>query len=144
MTPNMIIRARRRHLGLSDTEVAQEAGLSIYEYGDIEQHADEVAAVTPLHNLRRLCTVLGITLFEIFGIEPPQHGTSASRAELIRRRMSEMGMTDEDLAEKLGYETVVVTALQSDEELLEQYPLKFALDVAQTIEVPIQSLLMPG
>jgi hypothetical protein len=43
----MIIRAHRRHLGLSATQVAQEAGLSIYEYGDIEQHADEVAAVTP-------------------------------------------------------------------------------------------------
>lgn len=47
-TLNNHIRSQREALGLTEREVADKVGLSIYEYGDIEQYADELLTVTRL------------------------------------------------------------------------------------------------
>ncbi|MEN6374865.1 MAG: hypothetical protein ABFD75_08810 [Smithella sp.] len=66
---NKKIKDRRMMLNLTDIEVAKQVGLSIHEYSDIEQHADEVFDVVKIRavkNIERIGTVLFL-----LGTEPP-------------------------------------------------------------------------
>ena len=66
---NEVIRRARERLGLTAQEAAARAGLSVHEYGDLEQHADEVVSAVSLATVRRVCKTLNIALTDLLAAE---------------------------------------------------------------------------
>jgi transcriptional regulator with XRE-family HTH domain len=94
MKSHELIKSRRVSLGLTDVQVAEKTGVSIYEYGDIEQHIDEISTVTELGQVRRLCKALDLDMFQLVALDCAfcgqdqsfQRDYSGPRNELIRRQ----------------------------------------------------------
>jgi hypothetical protein len=91
-TPASLVASQRRTLRFSERDVAAKVGLSIHEYGDIEQHADEIIKVTDLRQVRQLLRVLSLQMDELLQaagigsrLEPHQaRPPGLPRNELIR------------------------------------------------------------
>jgi hypothetical protein len=65
---NEKIKTRRLELGLRDVELAQRTGLSIYQYGDLEDYPDYIFLVAPLYYVKKVCGVLRVNLLSLFGM----------------------------------------------------------------------------
>jgi hypothetical protein len=128
-------------LCLSEQETASRANLSIYELGDIEARADEFASTIPIQNAFRLCSVLGLSIYEVLGIEtapPPAHIPPAQYVEAIRGMAQ---VTSGELDEKIGYETGFIRQVEGGSIDLLAYPAELALDIARcTKSSPFQML----
>lgn len=148
MNVNEMLLAERTKLGLTNAEVARRAGLSLDEYRDLEQHADEAVRVLHLRNLRLLCAVLGLDPLDLLGITCAFcAGTAADlvpgggRHEVVRTRRVALGLSQEDLAEHIGFESGVVGDIERDPEYLEGWSAELVLSLARVLEVPPQVLL---
>jgi DNA-binding XRE family transcriptional regulator len=149
MDVNEKIKRRRKELGLSDTEVANKVGLSIHEYGDVEQHADEIFAVVELLRVKEICQMLKFDFFELFDMncsfcrEGNQHLESYSlpRNDLIRKRRIEMGLSVEELGDRIGFEETAVKDMEKDTDYLETWPINYVKDLSAITSVPFQILL---
>jgi transcriptional regulator with XRE-family HTH domain len=142
------IRSRREALGLSDVQVAEMVGLSIDEYWDVEQHAHEIFGVTDLGEVRRLCEVLGFDVFQLLGVtcafceqSAQAHDWSLPRNQLIRRQRIALGLSEEELAEEIGFEKRTVQYLEEESEHLEGWSYELIEDLARVLRIPLQVLL---
>jgi transcriptional regulator with XRE-family HTH domain len=147
--PNEVIRRARTLLGLSEAEAARRSGLSVSEYFDLELHEDEALTVVRLDKLKLLCRALNLDLLDLLSIE---HGDvqvpeavsaqrTARRSDLIRSRRTALGMSKEDLGERLGFDTSVVALLETDPDYLEGWSAELVLDLSEAIGVAPQCLV---
>lgn len=149
MRIHALIKAKREALGFSDVDVAQKSGLSIYEYGDIEQHENELFNVTALHQVRRLARVLGLSIDDIMiaahvGYEATAQQSASSdlpRNSVVGRARKSIGLSREQLAEALGYGTDAVDALETDPMFLENWSLDLIVTLAKTLRLQVRRLL---
>lgn len=149
LASNERIKARRLSLRLADVEVAQKSGLSIHEYCDIEKLKDEILTVTPLSDVKRLCETLNLSVFEILGIEcdyctrrsKVDNGARLTRERLIRMAREEVGLSEFDLGEQLGFEPEAIHEMEQDPKFLENWPIVHISNLAMAIDVPLQDLL---
>ena len=146
--PNEIIRTRRLQLGLSDRFVSENAGLSIPDYVDIEQHVDELRKTLPLRNLRKLCAVLDLNILELIEGKLDQSTPvithkpcQTSRSELVRGRRAALGLSLHQLAERIGFEEYVVAELENDSDYLESWSIELIKNLAANIELPVRKLI---
>lgn len=148
MKPNEFLRSRRESLGLTDGDVAARAGMTIHEYGDIEQHEKESTDVVSLRQLRRVLSVLESSIPLFLGsieIAPPASTQEiqyfyASRADLIKKSREAMGIAPKDLAETLGYDVDAINALENDPTFLDEWPLELIGRLAQELRLPLRVL----
>ena len=70
MTTNELIATTRTRLGLSAAQVAQQAGMSLESYYDVESHASEVTSVISLASLLAICKQLEMTPKTVLGGQP--------------------------------------------------------------------------
>jgi transcriptional regulator with XRE-family HTH domain len=145
---HQLIKARREALGLSDVQVGERTGLSVYEYGDIEQYADEIFSVTDLRQVRVLCQVLGIDLFELFDLTCEFCGQNQlstdyllPRNELVRKQRLALGMSEEQLGDDIGFEARTVQYLEEDKDHLEGWSYELIEELAKLLKLPVQILL---
>jgi len=149
LSPNERIKAQRHSLRLTDAEVAQKSGMSIHEYCDIEQHEDELITVTPLSDIKRLCETLGLSVFEILGIEcgycarrlTVEKAARLTRERLVRRARKKIGLSEYDLGEQLGFESEAIRDMEQDAQFLENWPIVHINNLASALSIPIQDLL---
>jgi transcriptional regulator with XRE-family HTH domain len=144
MRPHERLKEARLRLGLSDSEVARRAGLSIHEYGDLEQHADEIYNAVALGEVRKLCAVLQIDLLELLELARGDEASTragVTRSEIVRQRLSQVGLTPADLADRIGYEQHIGVSLATNPDALETLTLDTIADVAQALHIPIRALL---
>jgi transcriptional regulator with XRE-family HTH domain len=149
MTPNVAIREARQRLGLSETDVAARAGLSPNEYLDLEAHENEAADVVHLSDLKKLVEVLHLDLLGLFGIgcvfcehpELPTPDPHVTRNDLVRRTREAMGLSEDDLGDRVGFETVAIVAMESDPEFLESWSVGLVQELAAVLGLPLQVLL---
>jgi transcriptional regulator with XRE-family HTH domain len=145
---NEMLRGQRTRLGLTEAEVARQAGLSLDEYRDAELHADEALTVLHLRSLRLLCTVLALDLLDLFdipctfcaGIEAALVA-QGGRHEVVRSRRVALGLSQADLAERIGFETDVVEGLERGPDYLEDWSVELIVALAQVLGVGPQVLL---
>ena len=145
MNPSEHIRKRRVVLGLADTEVAKRAGLSIYEYADIEQHADELATALSLKDARHLCEILGLDLLLVLGVPTEDVEKMVhlqKRNELIKCKRLELDFTVRDLAEHIGFDEQTVVNLESNPEHIDTLPAEIAMQIADQLKLPASFLLL--
>ncbi len=152
MDINQEIKRRREEIGLTDTEAASQVGLSIHEYTDIEQHADEIFTLVKLNTIKRICELLQLDIFDLFKMQCafcegniqylPCYSTPRNR--LIRKRRLELGITEEELGERLGFEATAISNMERAPHFLETWPFNFIKELSTIINVPIQILMGIG
>lgn len=148
MNVNELLRAHRAKLGLTEAEVARRAGLSLDEYRDAEQHEDEMLEVLHLRNVRLLCTALDLDPLDLLGVACAFcAGADAglvpggARHEIVHSRRRALGLSQEDLAERVGFEVGVVADIERDPDYLENWSVELVLSLAHALGVPPQVLL---
>ena len=142
MNANDRIRESREALGLSEGEAARRAGLSTAEYRDVEAYADEAFRVVHLGRLRALCKALGLDPLGLFGrptgTDEPRRGT---RSEVVRSRRTALGLTQEQLADRIGFELSAIVDMEQDADFLDGWPVELVLELAEILGVPPRALI---
>jgi DNA-binding XRE family transcriptional regulator len=146
---NKKIEARRTALGLSVVDVAHKVNLSIYEYGDIEYHADEIFIAVPLYHIKKLCRVLQLDYFELFEMPcafceqgMPQHEDYwLHRDELAQRRRESLGLSREELRDQVDVYDCPIELIESYTAHLESWVIINIYELADTLQIPRQVLL---
>lgn len=144
-----LIRARRIALGAGEVEVATGCGLSVYEYGDIEQHRDELFQVAHLRQARCLCDRLGLDIFEIFDMNCAFCADGAAyhddyllpRNELVRKQRTALGFSQADLGDEIGFETAAIENMENDPDFFEEWSFDLIHETATILNVPPQIFL---
>ena len=150
MKANELIKAGRNRLGMSETEAAEKIGLTIYEYGDIEQHEDEIFTVAHLSQVKRLCNILGIGIFELLNMECAfcandetfTEEYNLSRHDLIQRRRVDLGLTQDDLGNQIGFETVAIKDMETNPGFLENWSFELVRNLGSILNIPTQILML--
>lgn len=148
-TFNQKIRKRRTELRLSDIVVAEKCGLSIHEYSDVEQHADEIMTAVPLKKVKQICDILSINLLDLLEIQceyclgkesyDSEHSLPLNR--LISVTRTSMGISKDELADRLGFFIDAVDEMEEDENYLENWPIDIITNLSNELNLPIQILL---
>lgn len=146
---NEKIKARRLALGLTDVSVAEELGVSIAAYIDIEGDESEILTLIPLNKVRKLCDILHLNCLELFGLSCAFCETNQNtyyekngRDELIKTKRLEKGLTTEDLADRVGYYGASIEAIEAgDTNHLDSWVFEEVLDLAKNLDLPPQLLL---
>jgi transcriptional regulator with XRE-family HTH domain len=137
MTPNEIISTRRKQLGADEAEIASRAGMSIYQYSDLEQYADEFTTTIDLASARRVCAALSLTLTQVLGLDCQGATESAGRALAAREARRGMGLSLEQLADELGREKWVLEKIEADDSAWEEQPLEFLVELLTRLKLPL-------
>jgi len=149
MNVNEKIKARRQELALTAATVAKQANLSIHEYGDIEQHDHEIYDVAQLRAVKKICEVLQADFLALFdmkcafcevGIEYLAN-YSLPRNELLRKRRTELGISQKELGDRVGFYEVEVQNLESKPDHLETWVIENIKELSTVSNVPLQILL---
>jgi transcriptional regulator with XRE-family HTH domain len=144
-----VIKAARERLGLTLDDTATQSGLSWNEYFDVELHGDEAFTVVHLRHLKKLCEVLQLGLLNLFGIECAfcgRHEQAAAvppvpRDKLIRTRREAFGLTQDQVGDLIGFETVAIVDMEKDPDFLERWSVELIVELAGYLELPVQVLL---
>jgi transcriptional regulator with XRE-family HTH domain len=152
MPPNEIIRTRRELMGITKEEVASYASISLMEYYDIEGYGDEAYTVVPLGVMRSICKRLNLDLLSLFGIEDANHANDEMdislfklpRNELILHSRTKLGLSQDDLGDRIGFETVAVEDMERDPDFLERWSIELIQNLANALEIPVYLLLRPS
>lgn len=144
------IREAREALALSDAEVAGRTGLTLADYADLEQTATAPWEAVDLRHVKRVCEVLGLDLWDLLDLRcgycagsgpPAREQSRPPRNELIRHRREALGLWSNALAARLGVRHESIESMETDPNFLEGWPIAFVEDLAQTLDIPAQTLL---
>lgn len=141
MKTNDLIRAKRQTLGMSDEEVARAAGISVDQYGDVEQYPDEFASSLTLSEARNVCAILGIEIIHLAGLDSVHSKKICNRAHLIKSKRELKKMSAINFSSKLGFDISTVQIMESDKDFLEAWPLDLVLQVASVLEIDPKYLI---
>jgi transcriptional regulator with XRE-family HTH domain len=148
-----MIRQRREQLGLTRSEVATRAGLDDHTYtfhmeSEFGPARDEFFEYISVGDVKAVCRVLGLRLSELLPQEPlsmhPQASgalPTVSRPALIRSRREALGLTPNDLGDRLGYYSSAIEALESSEESLDMRDIDFLHALATVLGLPLAALV---
>lgn len=140
MTPAQYIYARRKALNLSDSEVARRAGVTIFEYGDIEQHADELTSAISLGRARAICEALQTDIPSALGLPTAVSDSNIPRHKLIARQRQDMRLTVREVGDAIGFSDNVVHSLEAVPQFLDTLPVQVALDLGKCLNIAFSDL----
>lgn len=146
---NQKIKSRRIELGLRDTEVADQAGFSIYQYGGLEDEADYVYSVAPLYYVKKLCKVLDLNLLALFDLECAfctgrfvyENDYRCWRSTLVNKRRESAGFSLEQLGDKVGFNATEIELIETYVAHLESWVIANILQLSGHLYLPPQILL---
>jgi DNA-binding XRE family transcriptional regulator len=148
---NKKIKSRREELGLDADDVADKIGLSSAEYYDIEAYANEIFMVTELRELKKLCSILKLNLYELIQLSPsfPMKSEdevrdinfSIPRNELILKRREKLGLTQEELGDILGFYEVAIVDMEQKEDFLESWTIYEIINLSKALKIPLDALV---
>jgi len=149
MKLNELIRMRRKELGLREADVAAQAALGREAYRDIEWDENEAYTNVELLDLRAICKILGLDLLSMFDIEcrfcssaaPTDDVFDLPRNDLIAQRRIALGLTRDQLADRIGFETIAVEQMEQDPDFLERWSVELIERLATELRTPPQALL---
>lgn len=135
------IRDRRRKLGLQDVAVAKSSGLSIHEYGDIEQHADEFETAISTGTARQVCHVLGLELRSLLGLPKVTSKEMRDISELIRNAREAQKLSQLQVADRIGFNEDTIRSLESTPAFVDTLPLKVLYELEDALGLERGSLI---
>lgn len=144
-----LITARRLALGISEVELAADCGIGIYAYGDIEQYRDELYEVAYIQDAKCLCDRLSLDIFDIFDMDcafcadgAPYHDDYLlPRNELVRKKRLALGLSQDEVGDEIGFETIAVVNMENDLDFFEKWSFELVHNIALVLKVPDQVFL---
>jgi DNA-binding XRE family transcriptional regulator len=139
-----VIRDAREQLKLSEEFCAKTCGLSVASYGDVELHEDEFFDNISLGTARRICQLLGLDLLDLASqhlkadvVErsPADDARFYSRHGLISNTRLKKCMSEENLADAIGFETITIQLLERTSDYIECLPTKVVVDAANALDL---------
>jgi transcriptional regulator with XRE-family HTH domain len=149
MKVNERIRRRREELGFNLSEVARFARIGVDAYRDVERYENEAFAVATLGTMRAICGALTLDMLSLFNIIcPPQQGDEVgqrdlelSRNVIISAQRNALGLTREELGNRIGFETIAIDQMENEPDFLEQWSIELIENLASELRLPICALV---
>jgi len=146
---NEKIKQRRLELGLTDSEVARQTNMTIYEYGDVESHADEIFVVVPLYHVKKLINTLKTDFFDLFSIPCAfcEDGFThfdeywLRRNSLVKKKREMLGLSTDELGDKVGFFQTEIELVETYVAHLESWVIENIFHLANQLQIPPQVLL---
>lgn len=143
------IKKRRENLGLSYTYVASQINQSQASYWDMEMDKTEVFSVTPLSSIKALCKLFSVSFFDLFGLrcdfcqkgKPFDQDYLLPRNELIKKRREALGLSREELGDRVGFYEIAIISMEEDPDYLETWVLENIIHLGKELKIPLQILL---
>lgn len=135
---NEFLKSARTSLGLSGREVCERTGLSIYQYSDLELRSDEFFDTISVADARKVCQALEVDLKCL--IPRGEHriantAGSHSGSEVVTKTREGLGLSIEQVADRIGFETATVALVEEDEKNIEALNLSTVLSLAEVLEI---------
>lgn len=130
MKLNDRIRQARLNLGYGEIALAERAGLTVYELGDVEARPDEFLTTITSHSAIRLCKELRLSPSELLELTDASVPVSQKLSSYVQEVRLQAKLTPELLDDLLGYEQGFVEKVESGIVDLKDYPLELAMDIA--------------
>jgi len=121
-------------------------------YRDVEAYESEFKDMLDLAKAKSICGLLRLDLFEVLALDPevPRELLEAAsdrgglgRGEFIRAHREAIGLSAEELADRVGYEAVLIESAETDPATLESRCLAVLVDLAKELQVPLATLVVP-
>ncbi|MDR3385592.1 MAG: helix-turn-helix transcriptional regulator [Rudaea sp.] len=137
------IKEKRVNLGLTDTHVADYLALPIEWYGDVEQHEEEFETTLPSGTAVRLCEKLGLNMLDLLAIRPGEFTGSKSlgASDVIEHARCAKNISQNELAEHIGFDIKTVEQLESDPRFIGTLPLRVLFDIEACLNLPKGALV---
>ena len=99
------IRESRIRLALTEAGLAEELGLTLAAYGDLEQHPDELATCVTLGQATKLSRLLHVPLLELLSehTSPAAMPAPSEVANVVSALIKSSGVSVESLEESVGW-----------------------------------------
>ncbi len=140
MSISQKIKDARERKGLTDLQIAEKVGISIYEYGDVEAYDNEAQSVLDLKYLKKLCSALNINLFELFSFEKGDNVNNnydLDRRDLIvSSYRNKLAISQDKLGDKVGFHGHVIYKMETDRDFLESWCLEDIVSLANVLDIP--------
>lgn len=143
MNHSEILKRRRGELGLSDVDVAEACGLTIEQYGDVEQHTDEFQTALTVLEARRLCAALKLRLPDVLGL-PSIEPLKLKRSEAIRMARLKMNLSVNSFADLIGFESSIADRIEEEADFIDDLPIEVVTNIATVLNIPPVLLLVPS
>ncbi len=148
MQLNKLIKERRIELGLTDRNLAKLAGLSIHEYADIEDDPTEAITVLPLKDLRNICTVLRLNLSTLLRCAEILNDENSNNTlelmplnELIKKQRETLGLTMDELGDKIGFYEQAILDMESSCDYLEGWSIDLICHLCTELRIPLSVVI---
>ena len=126
------IRNRRLELKLKDVDVARSSGLSIHEYADIEQHADEIETAVSMGAAKRVLHTLELDVRKLLGL-PPLKSELSDISDFLRKAREHQKLSKGQLAKRIGFDEHTVTSLEEVAGFLDTLPLNVVYELESAL-----------
>jgi transcriptional regulator with XRE-family HTH domain len=138
LSVNEILKQKREALGIDEVKISHLTGLSVYEYGDLEAYPNEFFDQISLGEAKRVCQVLQIDIKSLLPgcveSDNPQPRV-IHRNVLVTQERERIGLTREQLANQIGYETVAIDQVEAEEGYLDSMSPSAILDIARVLKI---------
>lgn len=141
------IEQKRSALGISDEVFMRALGLSSMELYDLEAYEDELMSVFSLAHARAVSSILGMPIADLLETcgwisnGTDSAATPETRSDMIAKAQLRCGLTDDELADAIGFDVVVVTKLKMAPSFIETLPLRTILELATALNLHPRHLL---
>lgn len=126
---------------MDDVRAGFLLGLSVSEYYDLENYADEWKTVTPLYVVLFACRLFAIDLMKFV---PAQAGIAVHQAglpgDIIKERRTQMGLSVPDFAERCGFTEQFTSVVETGDGLI-IYPFDVACIICQVLGLELASFV---
>lgn len=130
---NEELKARREKLGFEEDRVAQVLGLTPMSYFDLEFHADEWDAVTPLYVVQFLCRWFEMELLSYVDVTQGERLSKPAPARtIIRERRQASGLSEQAFADACGFYPVFTSIVEAHDGIV-LYPFEVSRIVCRVL-----------
>ncbi len=131
------IEKLRVESGISDVNVAEQLGLSINEYGDLEAYDNEITDTVSLKTANNLASLFHISLLQLLAPEKGHWPEEQYSAQMMAKKALEVikkeGISIEEAEEQVGW--YLKEFLSNPESFIEENPIMFIKDLANFIGI---------
>ncbi|PKK89163.1 MAG: hypothetical protein CVV64_15770 [Candidatus Wallbacteria bacterium HGW-Wallbacteria-1] len=146
MAPYKKLSTRRVEKGISLRELAEKVSISIDSLYDIENIPHEAYDQASIKTIKQLCQFLDIDFYELYEIKcefcknAKLFCDDLPRGKLIEKYRNLAGLTQEDLADQLGFYIEGIKKLESDDNYIEGWDFETIIELSRILNIPCQRL----
>lgn len=139
MRIGLFIKQSREKLGLKDSDFAELIGISVDTLSDFEEYDDDEINSLTIPELKRMCLALNIDHSKLFKLSIQEYG-DVPLAFILVERLKERNLSKAELAELIGYDEVVIEALETGTHL-DQVCIEAVKKVSIELDIPLDLFL---